>query len=96
MAALNKEQLEALLNTAVQAQNYRSAAWSRVVEEGRKYAMMKSMGKYIENGVVISVSFGDRKNYEEMFMGNVLRRIEDAFTEDALVGIAVTPPSMVE
>ncbi len=84
MAAVttSKASLEAIL----QAQRYQAGAWQKVVDCGRKYAMMKATGSYMENGNRISLSRSDIKRYEEMFLENLARAAEDAFVEDAIVG----------
>jgi hypothetical protein len=87
---MEKTQVEDVVTKTVEAimkaHAYRRGAWVKVIEESRKYAMMKTHGKYIENGKVITVSYNDRQSYEDLFKGNLLRYAEDAFLEDALVG----------
>lgn len=64
-------------------------AWAQVTEAARKYAQMKAHGSYMENGNCVAVCFSDRKNYTEMFKENLLRDVERAFAEDAIMGAAL-------
>lgn len=64
-------------------------AWLQVVQSARKYAQMQAHGSYMENGNFHSVCFSDRKNYTEMFKENLLRDVERAFAEDAIMGAAL-------
>lgn len=85
------EKITELLARIAKAESYKAGAWGRVVAEAKKYAMMKSLGKYVEknsNGVecFISVNFSNRESYENIFAENVLRYAMDAMAEEA-VGI---------
>jgi hypothetical protein len=81
---VSPETLEALL----QAQRYQTAAWQKVIDRARTYAMAVTTGSYIENGNRIGISHGERKRYEEMFGDNLLMAAKDAFFEDAMMGAA--------
>lgn len=87
MKQLSKEQFEELVKKLEKAVAYQRGAWAKVEECGRKYAQMKVFGSYNENGSLIRVGYNDRKSYEEMFRDNLLRACEDAFQEDAQVGV---------
>lgn len=86
---MSEEVIKQVVDEALKAQKYRNGAWLKVIDEGRKYAMMKATGKYIKGDSVISISFSDRESYIEMFRNNLLHAVEDAFVEDALVGISI-------
>lgn len=84
------EAILAIAERLQKSQNLQTAAWKRVIEEARKYAMMKAHGKYIEsNGCIASIAHSDRKSYEDMFIRNLLMYIEYAYVEDAMVGVAL-------
>ncbi len=82
------DQLTHIVTTLKTAQAYQRGAWVKVQEIGRNWAMVKAHGCYMERGDRISLCFSDRKNYEEMFLGNLLRAVDDAFIEDAIAGQA--------
>lgn len=63
------------------------SAWLKVTEAARKYAQMKAHGSYINCGNSITVS--DRENMTKMYADEVLRTIERAYAEDALMGAAL-------
>ncbi len=83
------EVIQQVVDQALKAQKYRNGAWLKVIEEGRKYAMMKATGKYIKGDAVMQVGMHDRESYIEMFRSNLLHAVEDAFVEDALLGMAI-------
>ena len=86
---MSEEVIQQVVEQTLKAQKYRNGAWLKVIDEGRKYAMMKATGKYIERDSVISVGLSDRESYIEMFRNNLLHAVEDAFVEDALLGISI-------
>lgn len=78
-----------LLERISKAESYKGGAWNRVIVEAKKYAMMKSFGKYLEtdsndNEHFVVVSFGERERYTQMFAENVLRFSVDAVAESAI------------
>lgn len=87
--ALDKEQLDFVVEVMAKAKRYQNGAWQRVQDIGRQYAQAKTFGTYMENGVSHGINFGDKDRYIEMFRDNLLRAVVDAFCEDAQVGIAV-------
>jgi hypothetical protein len=78
------------LETLLAAQGSHTWYWRKVIEIARQYAMMEAHGSFIENGAVVTVGFHDRKQYSEMFKGNLLHAITDAFREDAILGITLS------
>jgi len=69
---------------------YQNGAWAEVQRIARQYAMMKAHGRFIEtNGELIEVNRASIEQYVEMFKENLLRAIERAFVEDALLGVAL-------
>lgn len=82
------ERIVKLLDRIAKSEAYNAGAWSRVVKEAKKYAMMKSFGKYIEvrgdNECMISVGYSDRESYTKMFAENVLLYSLDALAESSI------------
>ncbi|HET8688680.1 MAG TPA: hypothetical protein VFM18_18855 [Methanosarcina sp.] len=61
--------------------------WTRVIIESRKYAMMKTMGKYIdEHGCIVTVCASDRDSYTKMFEDNMRMFAVDAIAEELAKG----------
>lgn len=85
----NEQIINQVVEKVLEAQRFRNGAWTRVIEEGRKYALMKGSGCYVENEKLIKVSFSDVESYTRMFQENLLRYVEDAVVEDTLVGMAI-------
>ena len=81
--------MEKVIEAVVKTDKYRTAAWSLVIEEGRKYAMMKTHRKYMDGDRIVSVGADEQTEYIDQYKANLLRYIEDAFLEDALVGISI-------
>ena len=87
---MSDEAINRVVDQVLKAQKYRNGAWLKVIEEGRKYAMMKSTGKYVDhNDTIISVSGSDTEAYLEQYKWSLLRAVEDAFVEDALLGMSI-------
>lgn len=87
---VDSETLELLLK----AQKCQTEAWQAVITIARQYQQMKLHGSYVERSIdgpyVISVCGSEVERYTVMFHENMLRAIERAFLEDALVGQALT------
>ena len=86
---MSDEVIQQVVEQALKAQKYRNGAWLKVIEEGRQYAMMKTTGKYIKGDAVMHVGMHDQESYIEMFKNKLLYAVEDAFVEDALLGISI-------
>lgn len=83
---MSDEQFSTAVEEVLKARNYQTAAWDKVKTVGRQYAQMKTMCSYIENGVCRLISRSEQTQYTEVFKRNLLRAVEDAFLEDAVVG----------
>ena len=80
---------EDTLQQILQAQRFQSGAYKQLVENARQYAMMKTMGTYMENGKRISVGSSDRKYYEDLFLDKMKSAAENALFEDTMLGVAI-------
>lgn len=83
------EKLAAVVAELAKSRNFQKAAWQRVIDTGRQYAQMRAHGSYMENGSCISVCFSSRDDMANMFRDNLLRAVEQAYAEDAIVGAAL-------
>jgi hypothetical protein len=83
------EKMAEIVAALQKSRSYQRGAWLLVTEAARKYAQMKAHGSYMENGNCITVCATDRENYTEMFKGNLLRAVEKAYAEDAIMGAAL-------
>ena len=82
------ERIVKLLDRISKSEAYKAGAWRRVVEEAKKYAMMKSFGTYLEvrgnNECMMHVGHSEREQYTKMFADNVLRYSLDALAESSI------------
>jgi len=83
------EELAVIVEALKMPVSYQQAAWQKVIEVGRNYAMMKAHGCYIENGRKMTGS-GDPRPMIQYFEQNLLREVRNAFVEDALFGAAIS------
>jgi len=74
------------------AQGMQSGAWALVQRVARQYAQVKLHGSYIDgsgSGHCVSVGHAQRERMAAHFLEELLREVERAFLEDALMGQTV-------
>lgn len=81
--------IEQIIKTLREGQSMQTEAWALVLRCARQYAQVKLHGSYIENGRCILLGKRDQESYQSMFRENLLREVERAFLEDALMGQAL-------
>jgi hypothetical protein len=89
MTTESPEKLAKIVEALQKNRSYQRGAWLLVTEAARKYAQMKAHGSYIDRGNSVTVCFSDRENMTKMYADEVLRAIERAYAEDALMGAAL-------
>jgi hypothetical protein len=89
--SMSRGELEKVVSALDTARKLQRGAWDRVQNKARQWAMLKAHGVYInEHGHSVRVSSGELDTYERVFRSNLLQEVEQAFAEDALMGIAVS------
>ena len=83
--SVNKEVLEELLK----AKSYQEARWLKVIARSREYAQLKLHGSYVDCSGSTVIAGSSRDHLLQRATDDLLREIESAFLEDALLGAAV-------
>ena len=77
-----REQIEQLSKL----RSYQTAAREKVIKQAKHYALMASFGKYLQDGVLISIQSPDKKMHEERFVEKMKQAAIEMLIEDGLVG----------
>ena len=84
MSDPTQKEITELIKRFTQAEGRKNHAWSRVMKTAKDWALMHSLGKYIdERGGMITVGHNDREDYEQMFIQRLKTDALDALAQEA-------------
>lgn len=90
MSTQDDDTLTTVVKELLKTRAYQKGAWQKVVDESRAYFLMKTRGVYVESGGnTVSVGHRDQERMTEAYRDSLLRAVERACTEDALMGAAI-------